>query len=184
EAVVAARSGDTARRATASRRRSVGAARGRDEDRARRGTVPSARPVNERGSRLRAEVETAASGAGAADNSREPLEAGAVDTHCHLFLIEADPSEIVEEARAAGVSTLVCVGIDPESSRRSLELAESFRGVFATAGVHPHTASSFDRAAGAAVEELVADPMVVAVGETGLDYYRTLSPVEDQRPAF
>jgi TatD DNase family protein len=108
----------------------------------------------------------------------------AVDTHCHLFLMEEDPGEAVARANAAGVGRLVCVGIDPESSRRSLELAESFRGVFATAGMHPHTASDFDRQAGTAVEELMAHPLVVAVGETGLDYYRTLSPVEDQQRSF
>ena len=61
----------------------------------------------------------------------EPL---AVDTHCHLFLIEAEPSQVVAEARAAGVGRMICVGIDPETSRRSAELAQSFRGVFATAG--------------------------------------------------
>jgi TatD DNase family protein len=108
----------------------------------------------------------------------------AVDTHCHLFLMDEDPGEAVARANAAGVGRLICVGIDPESSRRSLELAESFRGVFATAGMHPHTASEFDRRAGTAVEELLADPLVVGVGETGLDYYRTLSPVEDQRRSF
>jgi TatD DNase family protein len=108
----------------------------------------------------------------------------AVDTHCHLFLMEQDPAAAVAEAREAGVARLVCVGIDPASSRRSLELAESFQGVFATAGVHPHTASQLDREAGSAVEELLAHPMVVGVGETGLDYFRRLSPVEDQRRAF
>jgi TatD DNase family protein len=76
------------------------------------------------------------------------------------------------------------VGIDPRSSRRSLELAESFRGVFATAGVHPHTASAFDTAAGRDIEELLASPQVVGVGETGLDFYRMLSPGEDQERAF
>ncbi|HEY3208809.1 MAG TPA: TatD family hydrolase [Actinomycetota bacterium] len=108
----------------------------------------------------------------------------AVDTHCHLFLMETDPAEAVAEAREAGVTRLVCVGIDPDSSRKSRELAESFRGVFATAGMHPHTASEFDRRAGAVVEELAADPLVVAIGETGLDYYRRLSPAEDQQRAF
>lgn len=108
----------------------------------------------------------------------------AVDTHCHLFLVDRDPGEVLREARAAGVDTVVCVGIDPESSRRSLELAESFRGVFATAGMHPHTADRFDRRAAATVEELVAHPLVVAVGETGLDHYRRLSPPEDQARAF
>ena len=109
---------------------------------------------------------------------------GAVDTHCHLFLMEADPTDVVAEAREAGVTQLVCVGIDPDSSRKSRELAESFRGVFATAGMHPHRASDLDRRAGAVIEELAADPLIVAIGETGLDYYRRLSPTEDQQRAF
>ena len=112
------------------------------------------------------------------------VQSGAVDTHCHLFLMEGDPADAVAAAWEAGVGRMICVGIDPESSRRSLELAESFRGVFATAGMHPHTAAAFDREAGTAIEELLADPQVVGVGETGLDYYRTLSPVEDQQRAF
>ncbi|HEX9410728.1 MAG TPA: TatD family hydrolase [Actinomycetota bacterium] len=108
----------------------------------------------------------------------------AVDTHCHLFLMEGDTAEVVRAARRAKVERLVCVGIDPDSSRRSLEMAESFRGVFATAGVHPHSATAFDRPAGSVIEELLADPLVVGVGETGLDYYRRLSPQEDQQRSF
>jgi TatD DNase family protein len=127
----------------------------------------------------RAEVETRASGA-----SSDAATAALVDTHCHLFLIEDDPSAVVEGARGAGVETLVCVGIDPESSVRSLELAESFRGVFATAGMHPHTASDLDVAAERAIEELLGSPLVVGVGETGLDFYRMRSPREDQERAF
>ena len=107
-----------------------------------------------------------------------------VDSHCHLFLIEEDPSPAVEAARREGVEGLVCVGIDGESSRRSRDLADALAGVFATAGVHPHTASEWGPAAGAEVEELVGDPRVVAVGETGLDYHRMRSPAEDQRRAF
>ena len=79
---------------------------------------------------------------------------------------------------------MVCVGIDPQTSRRALELAQSFRGVFATAGMHPHTASALDGQGESEIEELLADPMVVAVGETGLDAYRRLSPMEDQHRAF
>ena len=75
------------------------------------------------------------------------MQSGAVDTHCHLFLLDGDPAEAVEDARNAGVDTLVCVGIDPGSSRRSVELATSFPGVAATAGMHPHDASAFDAAA-------------------------------------
>lgn len=118
------------------------------------------------------------------DNREPPVDAGAVDTHCHLFLLDREPQPLLEEARAAGVGTVICVGIDPETSRRSLELAESFRGVFATAGMHPHTASAMDHAAGAQIEELLGSPRVVAVGETGLDFYRMRSPREDQEASL
>src|ERR671931_1072861 len=117
-------------------------------------------------------------------NHRAEMETGAVDSHCHLFLLQQNPQRAVESAREVGVDRLVCVGIDPSSSRRSVELAESFRGVFATAGMHPHTASDLDDEAGAELEELLANPLVVGVGECGLDYYRMKSPVEDQHRAF
>jgi TatD DNase family protein len=117
-------------------------------------------------------------------NAGAGVEAGAVDTHCHLFLLDGDPVEAVERAREAGVDRIVCVGIDPLSSLRSVEMAESFRGVFATAGMHPHSASALDEAAGAELEELLANPQVVGVGETGLDHYRMRSPREDQERAF
>jgi TatD DNase family protein len=112
------------------------------------------------------------------------VEGPLVDSHCHLFLMDAEPAAAVEAAREAGVGSLVCVGIDPESSRRSRELADSLAGVFATAGVHPHDAQRFDASAGVAIEELAQDPRVVAVGETGLDYYRLNSSADDQQRAF
>ena len=111
-------------------------------------------------------------------------EPTAVDTHCHLFLLEEDAGAVVHAAQDAGVGRMICVGIDPETSRRSIELAESFRGVFATVGVHPHSASEFDRRAGSSIEELLANRLVVAVGETGLDYYRRLSSPSDQERCF
>src|SRR5438874_12512146 len=117
-------------------------------------------------------------------NHRAEVETGAVDTHCHLFLLQQEPQQAVEGARQLGVDRLVCAGVDPESSRRSVELAESFRGVFATAGMHPHSASSLDATAGSALEEMLANPMVVAVGETGLDFYRMLSPAPEQERAL
>ena len=109
---------------------------------------------------------------------------GLFDTHCHLFLMDGEPAPAVEAARAAGVEGMVCAGIDAETSGRSRDLADSLVGVFATAGVHPHTASQWGASAGAAIEELAGDARVVAVGETGLDYYRLLSPAEDQQRAF
>jgi len=118
-------------------------------------------------------------------NLEQAVQTGAaVDTHCHLFLIDDDPGLVIEDAARVGVSTLVCVGIDPQTSRRSLELARSNPGVFATAGMHPHDASAFDLEAAAEIEELLADPLVVAVGECGLDFYRMRSPRDDQLRAL
>jgi TatD DNase family protein len=108
------------------------------------------------------------------------VQSGAIDTHCHLFLMDREPALVVEAARAAGVSRLICVGVDVETSVRSLELADSLEGVFATAGMHPHDAAAFDGEASARIEELLHDPRVVAVGESGLDYFRMRSPKEDQ----
>src|SRR5687767_10608758 len=113
-------------------------------------------------------------------NPEPPVQMGVVDTHCHLFLVDQEPSLVVETARAAGVERVLCVGVDPETSARSLELADSISGVFATAGMHPHDAGHFDEAAGARIEELLHDPRVVAVGECGLDFFRMRSPKEEQ----
>jgi len=117
-------------------------------------------------------------------NPEASVKSGAVDAHCHLFLLEGEPSAAVETAKAVGVDTLVCAGIDPETSRRSLELAESFPGVFATAGMHPHDASRFDATAATEVEQLLGNPQVVGVGECGLDFFRMRSPREDQERVF
>jgi TatD DNase family protein len=129
-------------------------------------------------------VAAASTGSGVDGAGLLGAGAGAVDSHCHLYLMEADPSAAVAEANAAGVERMVCVGIDPETSARSLELAESFRGVFATAGMHPNESLGFDRSASAEIEQLLASPLVVAVGETGLDYYRERAPHDVQQRAF
>lgn len=108
----------------------------------------------------------------------------AVDTHCHLFLMDEEPAEVVAAARRGGVGTLICAGIDPRTSRRSIDLAQTLPEVFATAGMHPHTASELDDEGWEQIREMVAMPRVVAVGECGLDFYRMRSPKEDQERAF
>jgi TatD DNase family protein len=117
-------------------------------------------------------------------NLQLPADTGAVDTHCHLFLIDLEPADVVETARAAGVDRVICVGVDVETSRRSAEYADSLEGVFATAGMHPHDAAGFDAAAAARIEEMLEDPRVIAVGECGLDYFRMHSPAPDQIDAL
>ena len=126
-------------------------------------------------------METLVSSPLVSDQNLQPgTDTGAVDTHCHLFLLDHEPAQVVETAKAAGVDRLICVGVDPVTSARSAELADSIEGVFATAGMHPHDASDFDQAASARIEELLHDARVIGVGECGLDYFRMHSPAEDQ----
>ncbi len=107
-----------------------------------------------------------------------------VDTHAHLDLLEEDVSEALRRARAAGVSGVVTVGINLASSRRAVELARLHPGVRAVVGVHPHEASDLDRAALRELRRLASEDAVVGIGETGLDFYRNLSPRSDQERAF
>lgn len=96
-----------------------------------------------------------------------------------------DFAEVLARARAAGVSQLVVTGASLQGSRDALALARAHpRVLFATAGVHPHHAADFDADVEAALRELHARPEVVAVGETGLDYFRDFSPRSAQVFAF
>jgi TatD DNase family protein len=107
-----------------------------------------------------------------------------VDTHAHLGLCEAAEPELVDAARSAGVDRILTVGLGEDSNPEAVEAAGAHEGVFAAVGRHPNGATGFDEAAAGAIEELCADPGVVAVGETGLDYYRDRAAPEDQRRAF
>lgn len=108
------------------------------------------------------------------------------DTHLHLNLkaYRKDRPEVIERARRAGVGFMINVGFDLATSRESVELAEGRPFMRATVGVHPHSASDLDDDALSRLSELAERPCVVAVGETGLDYYRDLSPRDEQQRAF
>jgi len=108
-----------------------------------------------------------------------------VDTHCHLgdAAFDEDRDDVVARARAAGVGHVVIVAESPEATTRARALAAEL-GWSATAGVHPHEAHRWNAAARATVEAALADPTVVAVGETGLDYHYDFSPRPEQRRAF
>jgi TatD DNase family protein len=107
-----------------------------------------------------------------------------VDTHAHLGLCEPGDEELVSAARAAGVRRILTVGLGEDSNPAAVEAAGSNEVVFASVGRHPNSAAGFDDEAAAAIEELCGRPGVVAVGETGLDFYRDRSNPEDQRRAF
>src|SRR5947208_17200704 len=105
-------------------------------------------------------------------NPELSVQSGAVDTHCHLFLMEVEPAVAVETAKSSGVERVICVGVDVETSRRSLEIADSLDGVFATAGGHPHDARGFDAAASGRNEDLLHHPRPVAVRGCDPDLFR------------
>jgi TatD DNase family protein len=107
-----------------------------------------------------------------------------IDTHAHLGLCEPAEAELVDAATEAGVRRILTVGLGEDSNPEAVAAAERHEGVFASVGRHPNSAGGFDDAARAAIEELCARPGVVAVGETGLDFYRDRSDPDDQRRAF
>jgi TatD DNase family protein len=107
-----------------------------------------------------------------------------VDTHAHLGLCEPDDSALVAAAREAGVRRILTVGLGEDSNPGVVALAREYDEVFASVGRHPNGAGGFDQAAGEAIEELCREDGVVAVGETGLDWYRDRAEPDDQRRAF
>ena len=98
---------------------------------------------------------------------------------------QQDLAAVLQRARAGGVAQLVVTGASREGSPQALELAQAHPGLlYATAGIHPHHATEYDADTDALLRELVAAAEVRAVGETGLDYHRDLSPRATQQFAF
>jgi TatD DNase family protein len=107
-----------------------------------------------------------------------------VDTHAHLGLCEAPEDELVDAAEEAGVERILNVGLGEDSNPDVVRSAESSKAVFAAVGRHPNGASGFDLEAAELLEDLASLPQVVAIGETGLDFYRDRAEPDDQRRAF
>jgi TatD DNase family protein len=105
-----------------------------------------------------------------------------IDTHTHLHAETA--AETVARAREAGVTRLVAVATTIDGARETLALAERYDGVYASLGVHPHNADGDDVDRLDELRELLCHPRAVAVGETGLDYFREYAPPERQRKLF
>jgi TatD DNase family protein len=106
------------------------------------------------------------------------------DSHTHLDACDPPNAELVAAAADAGVTRMVTVGTDGASCRAALAAAEDFPQVYAAIGRHPNSATGFDDADFAELEALAAHEKCVAIGETGLDYYRDNAPAEDQKRAF
>jgi len=98
---------------------------------------------------------------------------------------DRDREDVIARARQAGVAAMIVTGSSLDDSERALALCRRWpRFLRATAGVHPHQASAFHAAGLPRLSALLADPMTVAAGECGLDYYRNFSPPAEQRRAF
>ena len=107
-----------------------------------------------------------------------------IDTHAHLDACADRPSALIRRARAAGVERIVTVGTGIDSCRAALELAERHEEVFAALGIDPHQATDHEASRIGELRELLDHERAVAVGETGLDYFRDGSARDRQRKLF
>jgi len=110
-----------------------------------------------------------------------------IDIGCNLThdSFDVDRAAVIEAARQAGVARMIVTGASAEGSRLALELAQQWPDqLYATAGVHPHRASDYDADTDSLLRELAVHSEVVAIGETGLDYFRDFSPRDEQRSSF
>lgn len=106
-----------------------------------------------------------------------------IDSHCHIPLIEADADLVISEARAQGIAHMLCVSVQLESFPELLALARANACLSASVGVHPNARECIDPDIDRLLSEAL-DPKVIAVGETGLDYFRSSGDLEWQRQRF
>ncbi|MCU0496239.1 MAG: TatD family hydrolase [Anaerolineae bacterium] len=109
-----------------------------------------------------------------------------VDTHCHLDFdrFDEDRDAVLANAAGQGVTRVINPGLDLENSRKVVEQAQRYQGVFAAVGFHPNSTAHFKPDHLAEIRELARQPKVIAIGEIGLDYYWDKSPKDAQIAAF
>ena len=109
-----------------------------------------------------------------------------VDTHCHLYFdsFQQDLAAVLERARQVGVKKILVPGIDLESSRAAIHLADAYAEIYAAIGYHPTELQAWGPASLEELRELAQHPKVVAIGEVGLDYYHDRSQVALQAQAL
>ncbi|MDR1576879.1 MAG: TatD family hydrolase [Deltaproteobacteria bacterium] len=112
----------------------------------------------------------------------EPL----IDSHCHLFLPEfkADWPQVLERARQAGVTTIINLGLDARTNQEAFQLADDYPELRATVGWHPHEAEKCQKTDLLDLAQLAQRPDNLAIGEIGLDFYRSLAPKDRQIQLF
>jgi len=107
-----------------------------------------------------------------------PAGTSAIDTHCHLDMIDSEKGidEILSRAAARGVSRIITIGIDLKSSKRAVGIAQQYESVYATVGIHPHNVEELDDSSYDELRRLCNNIKVVAYGEVGLDFVKQYAP--------
>ena len=109
-----------------------------------------------------------------------------IDTHCHINdeKYKHDIDIIVQKAIDSGVKKMICVGVDLETSEKAILISNKYEQVYATVGYHPHESKDAPQRYIYELEDLAKNSKVVAIGETGLDYYYNISPKSIQKNIF
>ena len=119
-------------------------------------------------------------------NSHDSSDITLIDSHNHLHFQEykEDRDDVVYRAAAAGVSSMLLVGIDPKDSLRALEVARFYEGFSVAIGIHPQLATTYAIEELYSLGDLAKDPKIVAIGETGFDLFRSPQSEDEQRAMF
>ena len=109
-----------------------------------------------------------------------------IDSHCHIYYdtFNNDINDIINAAHDAGVTKLICVGVDLKSSELCIDLAEKFKNIYATIGYHPHESKLVQTNYLTELESMAKHPKVVAIGEIGLDFNYNHSNSKIQKKIF
>ena len=108
------------------------------------------------------------------------------DTHCHLDFdtFDDDREEVIQRAIDLGVERILVPGIDLETSRAAVKLAEKYTQIYAAVGIQPNSGNDWEAGTLAEIENMAAHPKVAAIGEIGLDYYWDKTPRDKQAHIF
>ena len=109
-----------------------------------------------------------------------------IDSHCHLYIgsQSKDIGTVITRAKENGIGTMICPGIDIETSQKGIQIASEHKEVFTAVGIHPHDAKDAPSDFIEQLKELLQQPKVIAVGEIGLDFYRNISDSDVQHDVF
>ena len=109
-----------------------------------------------------------------------------IDTHSHIYSkdYDEDLAEVIDRASRNNVDKIICVGTDIQTSMQSLEISRAYKNVYCTVGIHPHEAKKTNQTYISDLEKMAKDPKVVAIGESGLDYYYNHSSPDIQKKIF